>query len=265
MRLNRLGSFWHALACFVVVLSASSAKAQCGTSNIGMVSGNPFRAEIVVTKVSRPTDSTKLTHSFRSNTPQTIARDNQGRVLVEFTNRISELDQGTEALSREQNIIMICDPVSRTMVQIDRVRSTATVTHWPPISLPRSSFCSTRLFNFPIGPLAGKDLGYQTIEGVEARGERRGRQNRQAANEGSPSIGSTTETWCSDELSAIVLTATEDMKTGDKLNIAMQNLQRTDPDPALFQIPSNYAVTELTAEVGERGKLKALAPSNQQP
>jgi hypothetical protein len=59
---------------------------------------------------------------------------------------------------------------------------------------------------------------------------------------------SITERWCSDDLSAIVLTVFEDTKTGVKTSIAMQNIERAEPDPTLFQIPPNYAVTESIEE-----------------
>jgi hypothetical protein len=62
------------------------------------------------------------------------------------------------------------------------------------------------------------------------------------------SITSTTDRWCSDELSAVVLTFSESSTSESKTSIAMQNIERTEPDPSLFQIPPDYAVTESVAE-----------------
>jgi hypothetical protein len=71
-----------------------------------------------------------------------------------------------------------------------------------------------------------------------------------------------TDRWCSDELSAVMLTASEHTKTESKTTIAMQKLVRNEPDPALFQIPAGYAVTESVPEAREHIDTKA-APSNQ--
>ena len=58
------------------------------------------------------------------------------------------------------------------------------------------------------------------------------------------------DTWCSEDLSAVVLRVTE-TRTGMKLTAAMQNIVRGEPDPALFQIPAGYAVTESIADPRE--------------
>jgi hypothetical protein len=62
----------------------------------------------------------------------------------------------------------------------------------------------------------------------------------------------TPQTWCSDFLSALVLRINGNTKTGVKSTLAMQKIERTEPDPALFQIPEGYAVTESVAEPRKR-------------
>jgi hypothetical protein len=67
---------------------------------------------------------------------------------------------------------------------------------------------------------------------------------------GESSLGgeTVTERWCSDELSALILTNTKDSKGGLKSTVAMRNIDRIEPDPGLFQIPQGYAVSESVAE-----------------
>lgn len=62
----------------------------------------------------------------------------------------------------------------------------------------------------------------------------------------------TSERWCSEELSALVLVITENAKSGSTSTVAMQKIERTEPDPSLFQIPADYAVTESVAESHDR-------------
>jgi hypothetical protein len=153
---------------------------------------------------------------------------------------------------------MICDPVAQTMTQIDTATLTAKIIHSRPSTASAGSlksatprtFCASRM---PSSRQASRfkveDLGDQTIEGVEAHGERMTLPMLGATvSEESPNGDSTSERWCSDSLSALVLTITGNTKTGVKSTLAMQKIERTEPDPALFQIPSDYAVTESVAE-----------------
>ena len=76
-----------------------------------------------------------------------------------------------------------------------------------------------------------EDLGTKTIEGVVAHGLRiRGSQRIQ-------------ESWCSDELGAMMIVIDErmDLKHGAEWygsRYELKNVKRAEPDPALFQLPS---------------------------
>src|SRR5579863_9460028 len=250
MRSHRFLSFSLLTSCFLLLLAPSSAKAQCGTNTIGYGdvgdgSGNPFHAEVTRTS----TGHTDMKATLRPTFPEWVARDSQG------------------------HIIMICDPAAQTMTQIDTATATARIIHSRP-SAPRSSelrsisprsFCSSRLPSARAAAhLQVEDLGIQIIEGVEAHGERITLPMLGATSgEESPNGENTSELWCSDSLSALVLRITANTKTGVKSTIAMQKIERTEPDPALFQIPEGYAITESVAEPREhRGP---NATTNEQP
>jgi len=102
----------------------------------------------------------------------------------------------------------------------------------------RRSFCSARLpTDRSPGRFQVQDLGDQTIEGVDARGQSITMPVQgMTAGEESPNGERTSELWCSDSLSAIVLTVAGNTKTGVKSTVAMRNIERSEPDPALFQI-----------------------------
>jgi hypothetical protein len=259
--------------CILLLVAASSTKAQCGRNtrgyeDVGVVANNPFHAEMVVT----PSGSAEL-RSPLVQRPVSVARDTQGRVRIERVGGEFKRDNGPEAGSTvQEHTITICDPVAETLTRINTANATATIIHSRP-SAPlssdlqpttRRSFCSLRL---PSDRLAAhlqvEDLGIQTIEGVEAHGVRITLPMLGATSgEESPNGESTSERWCSDSLSALVLTITGNNKTGTKSTIAMQKIERTEPDAALFQIPPDYAITESVAEPRER-RTSNSAPNKQ--
>lgn len=105
------------------------------------------------------------------------------------------------------------------------------------------------------GRLEVEGLGEKVIEGVLAHGQRAQMAPPDSAGgvtaptEGVATLtdDAVTERWCSDELSAMVLSDSENTKTERKSSRAMRNIEHTEPHPQLFQIPANYAVTESIA------------------
>jgi hypothetical protein len=258
--------FWLASACFLALGSAPSAKAQCGVNtvgygDVGLIADAPFHAEIVAT-------SSRLVPpeiALREHGPELVARDDEGRVRTERVTGPFKHDTGPDAGSQvQQHLIMICDRAAQALTQIDTLNATAKIVHARP-SAPSShaqrSFCSSR-FPSHIANGSVEDLGYQTIEGVAAHGLRMTMPKAGTTANGELSPGeSVRDIWCSDELSAVVLTVTENTKTGAKSSVAMRNIERTEPDPALFRIPPDYAVSESVAENPRHNP--NVAPSNQ--
>jgi hypothetical protein len=266
MRTSTVIPVGFVIACLSLLLPASPAYAQCGVNtlgygNIGIVKDNPFRAEIVITF----TPPLPLAESLRRK-PELVARDTQGRIRTERVVGEYKRNTGAEAGSTaEQRLIIICDPVAQTLTQIDTLNATARIIHSRPSALnslrpvdpnaphfeprPVHTFCESRLM---LGARAGRfgadDLGFQTIEGVQAHGTRTTIPAIAAPSNEVSAINSTTERWCSDDLSAIVLTVSGNSTSDSKTSIAMQKIERTEPDPSLFQIPPDYAVTESVTE-----------------
>lgn len=258
MRSYPTGSSRLVTACFLLLLSASIAKGQCGVNtrgygDLGIVVDNPFHAEIVVTRTGAPA----IQEVVPSPRLEMVARDGQGRVRVERVAGKFKHDTGPEAGSEaEDHIIAICDTGAETLTQIDTLNATAKIIHSRPsaVSHPTANhtrtFCSTR---FPSGRnpnMSVVDLGDQIIEGVQAHGERITMKSPLSTPaSGDASAGETiVDIWCSDELSAVVLRVTDNKRDGSKTTLAMRNIERREPDPALFQIPADYAVTESVAK-----------------
>ena len=264
MRSYRFLSFSLLTTCSLLSFAASSARAQCssniiGFGDVGVVSGNPFHAEVTRTTPGHTDTNATLTLIY----PESVARDSQGRIRTERVAGEFKRDNGPDAGSKvELHLIMICDPVAQTLTQIDTATLTAKIIHSRP-SAPRAtglqratprSFCPARLPSDRAGGrMQVEDLGYQNIEGIEAHGERVTMPMLgMRVGEESPNGESTSELWCSDSLSVIVLRVSGNTKTDRKTTITMRDIERTEPDPALFQIPPDYAITESVAEPHER-------------
>ncbi|MGH9747305.1 MAG: hypothetical protein ACRD59_14505 [Candidatus Acidiferrales bacterium] len=249
--------FWLAAAVFSSLFAASPAHAQCGPAtvgygNVGIVANNPFHAEVIVTRTGFPDLAAIPEHP-----PELVARDSQGRVRTERVVGMYKRDTGPERGTKvEQHLIMICDPVAQTLTQIDTLNATAKIIHSRTISsnqqrlipAPAGTFCASRLLLNRPGHADGEDLGDKTIEGVQAHGERFSVPMPSAPTTSDSSANSTSDRWCSDDLSAVVLTTTDNPKSGAQSTVAMQKIERSEPDPSLFQIPPNYAVSESVAE-----------------
>jgi hypothetical protein len=95
------------------------------------------------------------------------------------------------------------------------------------------------------GEVKKEDLGTQTIEGVAANGTRTTFTipAGQIGNEGPIDI--VDERWFSKDLQVTVMTRHSDPRSGETL-YRLTNINRTEPDHSLFEVPSDYQVKEPT-------------------
>ena len=88
-----------------------------------------------------------------------------------------------------------------------------------------------------------ESLGTQTIEGVEAEGERV-TITIPAGKIGNDSpIVTVNERWYSPELQVVVMSKNSDPRMGET-TYRLTNIVRSEPDPSLFQVPADYRVEE---------------------
>ena len=245
-------------AILISILAARPASAQCdydpfGFQGAAVEPNNPFQAEYSTTGLLR--NFTGVTAGTR---PLAVARDSQGRVRTDNSAGMYKTkapdSQQTEV---ERQIIWICDPVSKNSIQLDTGDKTATI-HRPlprPSRLPpppvvddQRSFC-TRLLDSrkALRYTRTEDLGRQIIEGFEAVGLREWPGALRPANaQTQPLPSNYTDTWCSDQLGAVILQSHGfvNARFSNKSDTLMQKIQRTEPNPSLFQIPSDYTILE---------------------
>jgi hypothetical protein len=241
----------------VIVLSAVStllppAYAQTGSGGGGgsiitsfsyseLVPGGkgPFSAEFISTTVRTLSDGTHITNVQK----RSEARDSQGR-----TRNATYLP---DYVAKERNeppgqpmFITIMDPVSGKHIHLNPQQKTATVISFPtilPPHPPQRVVASQPVQPGPRPNVSREKLGGQTIDGVYAEGTRTTAVYPAGTQGNDRDITVVSERWISQDLGVEVLVKTSDPRSGETTT-EVQNLNRAEPDPALFEVPADYKI-----------------------
>ena len=234
----------------------------------------PFSAEIV-TIVERTAEGGV---GFHRETQGRVARNSQGLTYFEM-----QLASPTPAINKGTRIT-ITDPAQHTITSLDPQQKTAFVSGnyngsnaagilppggavaVPPVGtatakptaanpaitkpnptesavVPHAAFSGASPTTAGLTNAKTEVLGSKVIEGLTVTGVRTMRSNSWVVGEDAKSFTSTTETWTSPELGIVVQSETKD-SMGTHQVTKLVNLVRTEPDAALFQIPSGYNVKD---------------------
>lgn len=201
------------------------------------VTGAPFSAT-VSTQITRTlADGNRIDQTIKG----TIARDSQGRTRREMTLPGALLAPVT---TTSPQAVFINDPVAGTsyILHPDRKIADQMPFHgWRRMGEKvRNRFGGTKRFG---NETTTTDLGTQTINGVAAQGTRITRTIPAGQIGNEKPITIVTERWYSPELQTYVMTKTNDPLMGDTV-FQLTNIQREEPGPSLFQVPSDYTVNQ---------------------
>ena len=257
-----LQDFIYGALTTVLLLCGSSAHAQMtkgcsGINYLGADSSNPFTADYVTTSTTPSSSGIPKTSVQREN----VARDSQGRIRFE-KHRVSQPpdDRKTVTLetpdgkpftvTREEygTLIEIFDCASGTFIRIQPGMRIATVKEdTRPAPAPRSKHA----YSAPYIPGPGvkippnvtiEQLGTREIQGIPARGVKTTTFGTEKDGEWNGKPISESELWVSDDLAAQMLSIRKDLKTGSEGRSELMAIKRGEPDPALFEIPKDFAV-----------------------
>lgn len=174
-----------------------------------------------------------------------VYRDSMGRVRVEHT-RTNPTTQATET------IVSIFDPVAGASYMLNPAKKTAMTMQVPTHSGKSAATASTapRAHEAHVRPdgaqIAKTDLGTQTINGVPATGTRMTETIPAGAIGNAQPIQIVRESWVSSDLKVPVQITTTDPRMGTT-TMQLTNIMKSEPDAALFQVPSDYATTASRA------------------
>jgi len=235
------------------------------------VKGAPYSATITNESVQTLADGTHITQGSSGST----ARDSQGR-----TRQDAPLPSiGNLAAADAPHLVFLLDPVAGASYTLNLTDKTAWKNPMPPGGIPANvsvsgtavatntffvhtgdvppppdmpppppqMFIQKRLAAEDPSEVSTENLGTQTIEGVQATG-RRTTQTIPVGKIGNDRpIVITTEVWTSPELKTTILSKRNDPRTGEQ-TFKLTNIQRGEPDPSLFTVPSDFKLTESGAK-----------------
>ncbi len=198
------------------------------------VTGAPFSATISTQRTQMLSDGNEINRT----TTGKIARDSQGRVRRDMT--LPAIGAWATTSQGAPHVIFINDVVSGTQYILEPDRKIAHEIR--PFRGGKRIRIETKLARpEDAGNVTTTSLGTQTINGVVAQGTRYTRTIPAGQIGNEKPIVITTERWYSPDLQMYVLTKTTDPMRGNSLR-QLTNIQMGEPDPALFQVPSDYTV-----------------------
>jgi hypothetical protein len=196
-------------------------------------------------------------------------RDSSGRIRTEYS--LSAL--GPFALQQVEKVIVISDWVTGQQFLLHPALKRADALHITKnsasqLSLQPFALRATDGSGRPEGPgllapgaaldcLDGQQagernsttaLGQRRIEGSKAIGTRSERTIAAGEMGNELPITISTETWVSEDLDVVLYSRQHDPLIGDT-TFRLQQIQRSEPDPALFQVPPDYTVKPLEVPV----------------
>ena len=225
------------------------------------VLGAPYSATISNELVQTLADGNRIVESSMGTT----ARDSQGR-----TRRDAVLPAiGNLGAANAPRLVFIQDPVAQTSYTLDLTDKTAQKISMPPAGAPgpepghheEKFFVQMRApGNDPLpppgiamqktvieadehSPAATENLGSQTMEGVLVNGVRTTHTIPAGQVGNDRPIIIVTEVWTSPELKAIVYSKRTDPRLGEQ-TFQLKNIVRSEPDPSLFTVPTDFKVVD---------------------
>jgi hypothetical protein len=219
---------------------------------LGYLAGRPFSAEEVYQQTQTLADGTRI---LRSNPSGLLYRDSAGRTRTERHSPPSPMGKQSVVPA----IPEIVDPVAGCIYYLDAANRVAHRVELPeplrPLTPPQGLVfpmaAPTLMTSTPgaasrVQPeTSSESLGTQVIEGVPAQGGRTITTYPAGAFGNDRPISVTNELWTSLDLNAVIAAKTFDPRQGDRIQ-ALTNISRTEPDPALFQVPPGYKVINET-------------------
>jgi hypothetical protein len=192
-------------------------------------------------------------NTIQRTTTAQVARDSQGRTYTyqSMTGEPWALQGGAKT------VIFIFDPVAgySYVLHVDKKLAIRRTIKTPPHRGEPRGDAELRLHHGPGSErnVAETNLGSKDISGV---GIAQGKSiiHTIAAGEigNAQPIVSTSEIWYSPDLQIVVASKHNDPRTGES-TYTLSNIQRGEPNPSLFQVPSDYTIQDASSAHGHPG------------
>jgi len=227
-----------------------------------IVKNSPYSAQSVTEFTQTLADGNRI----HRTTSGSIARDSEGRTRREQA--MTAIGQMTGSAETVKSV-MIHDPVAGTTSSLEPHSHSAHVMHNTTfnttynVRVNKSGAEKTAAEKMALDKATAEvmdkikarshgvvelnakseDLGTQVMEGVTVQGKRVTRTIPAGEIGNDRALEIVSETWFSPELQVVVMSRTTDPRSGDSV-YKLTNVSRAEPDRSLFEIPTDYHVTE---------------------
>jgi len=200
------------------------------------VADEPFSAVVKLENTQPLPDGTSIVRKSIG----TIARDSRGRIYSERRQLLPSSFTGVpQTLSS-----LIFDPETRLSTTLSPYSHLGRQRTLPAPRVVSGAPPATRApIDSPL--LQHEDLGSDIMENVPVHGTRQTRTIPASVTGTGKDIVVIDEYWYSDELHMNMLTKRSDPRTGVQV-VTITQVNRNEPDPALFQVPVGYKVVDET-------------------
>ena len=221
-----------------------------------LVTGQPYSADRVSEHIQTLTNGA---HIDQKREVSRLYRDSEGRTRTErlvflgTAGRIGAKDTATK-------LIHIYDPVSGCSYSLDTQKGIAHrftvsvpdppkpgpsvgILAPPPQSQPVAGGAAAKNSVLARRQMKREPLGTNVIDGVQVEGTRITMTTPTGAEGNDRRLNRVCEVWHSGELKITMLSKCSDPRFGSA-TLRMENLERSEPDAALFQVPADYTIVE---------------------
>jgi hypothetical protein len=219
------------------------------TFPIMVLTGVPFSAEEIGSQTQILPDGNRITRAMPS---VFLFRDSAGRTRTERPAMI--VAPNSKLTVKLPLIPEIYDPVAGYQYFLDTANRVAHRYTIPPSKSPQyrpDTLTGINVIHSEGNPQANtpasvsEPLGTQMIEGILAEGRRTTMTFPMGMMDNDKPMMSNNEYWTSVDLKVTVLTRQYDPRGGESLR-ALINIDRTEPDSKLFQVPPDYKIIDET-------------------
>jgi len=213
------------------------------------IKGVPYSADVISETTRVLADGNRIHQETRGKQ----FRDSEGRTRSEY-----ELPMTVPQRTPIQHVSIV-DPLQGISIRLDPGTKTAFIHHFNlPASVPApqaarpdtlpSNMAARTQTSVPARAesrerVRPEDLGTMEIEGITARGTRFAHTIPAGSIGNEQPITSVEENWASPVLKIVLLDKHDDPQSGQRI-MKLVNIQTTEPDPSLFQIPPDYNVKD---------------------
>ena len=226
-----------------------------------VVTGAPYSAELAFERIQTLADGTHITQKGQS-TKQ--FRDSEGRTRTENSPGGAQVVEIHDPVSGFRYILDVQNHVAhRFAPPAERTNSVAS---YPQTARADSSAANSAPTRGVAPPETPKDrpqsstesLGSQTIEGIYVEGKKTTTIIPVGLMGNDRPLVRVAESWVSPDLKIAVLSKHSDPRMGES-TIQLRNIDRSEPDPALFRVPADYQIVDEN-ENSERVEIRITRP-----